>query len=1145
METSDQIVKIAAWLGRALGESASFFADFAPESLGVKLPESLLEAGPVQTALAATQESAGKMEAATVALENAVVANNRGQIIEQLVKIGVELKDYFQKILQLIEAIDQQINNHISNGTDRNTAKAFAGSLARKIFDKALLDLLEKTIPQLLFILKIIGLADWRLIQATDADNISRSYVKKTLHLERVKDLISDPAQHLQNSHAWGSNDFDPSSFFHLYRDFFDEEADIVIGEENGHPFIQHGKVLIKRVAADGGHGLSFGLAIAIEEQEETRIQLNDTFGVSFLARFALAGEVAVQLAPPFEFTFVPPGGEVSGDLRLFFNRNETARPFGIIENNDLISFTVDDTRFGVGLALKWDSVSGKAFFDPLIFAEIKRAILKIGSADSDSFIADLLGNAEIEGLFDLGLEWSYSGGLKVKASGGIEIMLPIHKDLGVVTINVVYIALRIRENGTLALETSAGFTGKLGPFAATVERIGTELDLRFTDGNDAESGAFDLDFGFKPPNGIGLVIDGGAVKGGGYLFLDHEKGEYAGVAELTIKELVSLKAIGIINTKLPDGRPGFAFLLIISAEFTPIQLGFGFTLNGVGGLIGINRGLFVNALAEGVKNGTIDNIMFPDDPVANAPQIIANMNAFFPIEEGTYTFGFMGIIGWGTPTLVRIELGLIIQVPDPVVFAILGVIKVALPTEEAAIVKLQVNFLGVIHFEERYMFFFAGLFGSKIVSFTLSGEMYFSIDWSDNPNFVFSVGGFHPDFNAPALRGGIGQLQRITLNLLGGDNPRLTLSFYFAVTSNTVQLGASVDFLFKVWKVRVVGYLFFDALFQFNPFYFKITIGAGLAVMWGSRELFGIHLKGSLEGPTPWRIKGKASFRILFVKVKVRVNKTFGREDHTVLPPVEIKPILLEALQDQRNWQAELPPASSLLVSLRQLVEEGEEAPLIAHPYGMLAVSQSKLPLELDLEKMGEDRPSDFKAFRLRLQDSQSPAKVEDFFAPAQYINLSGSEKLSRKSFEKFTSGVRAMGDDGFKTFDYIEKCYEYERCIIDSRLKEALEEEELRLHGEEESYFDAFVNGGAVAKSTMGRTANATLAVDEGKKIKVGEETFVLVRAKDLIPLKKGGNNIVFATETAAYQKLKAMVKKCPELQGQVKVISEFELV
>ena len=47
---------------------------------------------------------------------------------------------------------------------------------------------------------------------------------------------------------------------------------------------------------------------------------------------------------------------------------------------------------------------------------------------------------------------------------------------------------------------------------------------------------------------------------------------------ELSFKFL-SLKAIGLLNTKFPDGRPGFSLLIIIAAEFTPIQLGFGFTL--------------------------------------------------------------------------------------------------------------------------------------------------------------------------------------------------------------------------------------------------------------------------------------------------------------------------------------------------------------------------------------------------------------------------------------------------------------------------------------------------------------------------------------------------------------------------------------
>jgi hypothetical protein len=53
---------------------------------------------------------------------------------------------------------------------------------------------------------------------------------------------------------------------------------------------------------------------------------------------------------------------------------------------------------------------------------------------------------------------------------------------------------------------------------------------------------------------------------------------------ELSIYD-ISVKAFGLIETKVPG--VDFSFVIVISAEFTPIQLGFGFTLNGVGGWSG------------------------------------------------------------------------------------------------------------------------------------------------------------------------------------------------------------------------------------------------------------------------------------------------------------------------------------------------------------------------------------------------------------------------------------------------------------------------------------------------------------------------------------------------------------------------------
>src|SRR4030095_10935237 len=44
------------------------------------------------------------------------------------------------------------------------------------------------------------------------------------------------------------------------------------------------------------------------------------------------------------------------------------------------------------------------------------------------------------------------------------------------------------------------------------------------------------------------------------------------------------------LTTHLPGGKPGYSLLVIVSAEFSPVQLGLGFMLVGVGGLLGIQR---------------------------------------------------------------------------------------------------------------------------------------------------------------------------------------------------------------------------------------------------------------------------------------------------------------------------------------------------------------------------------------------------------------------------------------------------------------------------------------------------------------------------------------------------------------------------
>ncbi len=767
-----------------------------------------------------------------------------------------------------------------------------------------------------------------------------------------------------------------------------------------------------------------------------------------------------------------------------------------------------------------------------------------IVSAGNDGFLNKLLPKDGIEALFDLTIGWSSIKGIYFGGSAGLEVKIPAHIELGPVEILGISLGVKpeLGSGGTPpSFEIPLGTDVQLllGPFTAVVQDMGIKANINYQEGG-GNLGVLNFGMDFKPPKGIGLSLETPAMKGGGYLFLDFEKGEYAGVAELVLKQTVAVKAIGILQTKKPDGSPGFSFLLLITAEFKPIQLGFGFTLNGVGGLIAINRGMNLDALAAGVRTNAIDAVMFPDDPIAEAPRIIADLNQFFPVAEGRYTFGLMGIIGWGTPTLIAVELGLIIQVPDPVQLAILGVVRVQLPDKKAPIVNFQANFIGAIDFDKGEMFFFAALFESNLVQYRIEGEMYFAISWRDSPNFLFTVGGFHPAFKPPPLRAISGPLKRITVNLLPTNNPRLTLRAYFAVTSNTVQFGASVDFYFKVSKFKVIGYLYLDALFRFSPFFFIVEIGAGLSVMLGSRELLGIHLKGKLSGPTPWHIKGTASFKIWFIKVKVRVNKRFGKTKKQLLPPRPALPLLLEVLRDTRNWEATLPATSALQVTLRELPEES----LILHPAGRLTIRQDRLPLGMRFDKIGNERPNDYQGFRFTIEQYSDAVSTRDFFAPAEFLQLSDSQRLSRKSYEQMQSGRSVRGSTDFAGTTQVGAAavrgYRFEQLIIDGPDFFA----EPTVEDMEQSDFDTFVNGNAVARSAAGRRQQLRNQEVQGS-VQTRIVKFAIVDRSSLKPLKvNGGQALQYGSEAEAVAALSTLNTKKPQLAHRFQVVPATEI-
>ncbi len=299
---------------------------------------------------------------------------------------------------------------------------------------------------------------------------------------------------------------------------------------------------------------------------------------------------------------------------------------------------------------------------------------------------------------------------MTVQGSGQLAIDLPTHADLGPVQIESLRLAIAPADD-QIGIDAGAVLAVKLGPVRAVVENIGVHAAVKFQPGN---LGPIDIDMSFKPPVGVGLSIQGGAVTGGGFLSFDTAQGQYAGALQLSVSGLFTLSAIGLITTRMPDGTPGFSLLVVITAEFSQgIQLGFGFTLLGVGGLLGLNRSIRLQALLDGVRSGAIDAVMFPKDVLANAPRIISDLKRFFRRAPARSSSGRWRRSDGARHRSIRIVLGIIIEIPGNI--AAIGVVRVAIPNAEAPLILLQVSFAGALEFDKKRFFFFAALFESRI----------------------------------------------------------------------------------------------------------------------------------------------------------------------------------------------------------------------------------------------------------------------------------------------------------------------------------------------------------------------------------------------------------------------------------------------
>ncbi|MCP5106064.1 MAG: hypothetical protein GY950_21950 [bacterium] len=1069
-----------------------------------------------------------------------------------------DIKDLLEKIKNIYDAIQS-----ISAAPPGVDAGEFLSEIGERLFEILLIDYLVAQLPDVYNIFSALDIIE---VENLPPSASKHAFIRTKFKWEEIPKVIADPLSIPLRVYGWGTDDLDFNLVIeHISELFFALEFPVAIREVDEQlsrsysgitdaPYL--GTNLMLKVPfyyitiADKQLEASFALLeLPGSGGKLPGIILEPQIPSEFPSTFHLADDIDLEIRAGSnivsQFGILIRPGQL--DVKYPFKPGEELPSAGFGISFDfhpgtsvVLLGSPDTTRLQLkGAAAGFEVNYLDEELEVILDAELKGLTIIVKAGEGDSFLKKITGDKDLNIEIPMGIEWSSTRGLHFKGGGGFEVELPLHHEIGPIIIDAVHLQAKVPFEAEPMIKSYVGvnIAGQLGPLSFAVEDIGIKLDLAFVDGN---AGPFDIDVGFKWPTGIGLSINGGGFKGGGSLRFDPANKRYEGMLELEFQDKIALKAIGLLTTQLPGGKEGFSLLIIITAEFTPIQLGFGFTLNGVGGLLGLNRTAKIERLRTGVKDNTLSSVLFPTDIVVNANRIISDLRQVFPAQEGRFIFGPMAKIAWGTPPLITIDLGLLIEVPDPVRLVILGVVKAVLPDEKAAFLRLQVNFLGDINFEKKQLSFDASLFDSKLLSFPLSGDMAIRLNWGSDPNFLLTVGGFHPAYEPPPMN--LPNLRRLTLQLLKGNNPRLTLETYFAVTSNTAQFGAKLELYAAKGRFNVYGFLSFDALFQFNPFYFIAEVSAMLALRVGSSSIASIKLDLTLEGTTPWKAHGTAKLKLCwFLTVKVRFNKTFGEERDTTLPAIEVMPLLEAALSADGNWQPQIPGRSHLLVSLKQIETTADT--IIAHPFGSLEISQKVVPLNIPIDKFGNQKPGDGNEFRIKDvtvgTEVQDTVDTEEFFAPAQFFEKTDLEKLSGKSFEKYDSGIRIASSGELKSDYYAKRDVEYELFYIDSQRDRLLLSRFDRVAPDADA-FNAWAVNGAIADSDLSfaKNAKSALAPDE---VTVGRENFAVVNISNLTVFD---DDSLATNEEAALYKMGKLVQDNPALEGALQVVPRFEI-
>ncbi len=949
-------------------------------------------------------------------------------------RIAAEVPDVVQALRELPDVLE---------GVD------LGPSFFSEVLDLLVVEYLQFRTPAVLRALVLLGVIESDLVEPGEAEGRAVAFERYHIRWERLERFIGSPFDLMEEVYGVGGADFDANRLLSNVALLIDELGVTAIPMELPEPLAD----MVDDHAGDGA--TLVGLDVPLH-----RMLLGDTDVDVGLIAFPMKGRAApveedggIGVMPYVggELTGQRPitddgtwlfqveaGAELAGGIVFGLHPSGLRVDAGVLDN----TVPAGSFRMEVEKAKAGDQQAILVLGDPDgTRLEAEGFTLGVGGEDGDFYVAfgvralrlvvDVSDDALLSQIVsapivadagDLVGGWRLGRGIYLEQGSGLRLRIPVSVDLaGVLRLRQLGLELAFRPE--VALTTTVSGDLSLGPLSLSMEELGFRTAIA---GNpNGTFGTFDLDVGVRFPTGYAAGLDAGPISGGGALRRgDHE---YRGALTLRF-ESFGLSAFAVLTTRMPSGEAGWSFLAAIFGDLD-VQLGYGFRLTGVGGIIGIDRGVDVEELRTVLAQGRLDSVLFPRSPIQDAAVILEDMATVFPPRRGQYLIGPMAKVAWPTPTLIEGKLGIVLELGAQTRAVILGSLAAVLPNKSAAIVVLQIDFIGTVDFATGAIGFDARLTNSRILSWPVSGEAALRTGWGSRAGLVASVGGFHPEFSPPP---GFPTLQRMTIDF-ATNNPSLTLTAYLAVTLNSVQAGANASLYVKgpkiifVGRFAVEGSVGFDALITFDPFAFDAKLWLGLNLLLDGDVICGISGDLRVRGPNRYEINGSVRASVLGVSVKVEVNKTWGDPIIETAQVVDGVHLLRTAVQAAEGFE---PIAVSTRVSGVGFAGQGRPEHALVDPSGGVRFLQRALPLAVPIDRIGTSRLVEERTFDLAFTDDGSAIGGKDAtseFVRGAFFDLTESERLRGRATEPYKSGIELRGPDDViidesaaQTFDF-----------------------------------------------------------------------------------------------------------------------------